>query len=47
MDVSFQQVRDLFAQEGFIAVLEKMAMATVSEIVAHGVSRNQPPHDGG
>ena len=49
MDVTyqFQQVRVLFAQDGFIAVLEKVAAAMVPEIITDGVPRQEPPHDGG
>jgi hypothetical protein len=49
MDVTYQfeQVRVLFAQDGFIAVLEKMPPAMVPEIITDGVPRQEPPHDGG
>ena len=49
MDVTdqFQQVRVLFAQDGFVTVLEKVAVAMVAEIVTDGVPGQEPPHDGG
>jgi hypothetical protein len=41
MDVTyqFQQVRVLFAQDGFVPVLEKVAVAMVPEVIADGLPR--------
>jgi len=49
MDVpdQFQQVRVLLTQDGLVAVLKKMAAAMVAEVIADGVSRQEPLHHGG
>jgi hypothetical protein len=42
----FQQVRVLFAQDGFITVLEKVAAAAVAQIIPDSIACQKPPHDG-
>jgi hypothetical protein len=40
-----QQVRVLFAQDGFVAVLEKMAAAMVAQVIHDSVPCQKPPHN--
>lgn len=49
MDVTdqFQQVSILFTQDGFVAVLEKMAVAMVAEVKGDSIPRNEAAHDRG
>jgi hypothetical protein len=42
-----QHVGILFAKDGFVAVLEKVASPAVAQIITHGVPRQNPLHDGG
>jgi len=41
------QVRILFAQDGFVSVLEKVAAAMMSKIIPESIPCQEPPHDGG
>jgi len=40
------QVRILFAQDGFVSVLEKVAAAMMSKIITESIPCQEPPHDG-
>jgi hypothetical protein len=48
MDVAhqLQQVRVFLTEDGFVAVLKQIAVASVSAIEAHHVAREQPRHHG-
>ena len=49
MDIAhqFQEVSIFLAEDGFVAVLKKMSVASVSAIETAGVSCQQPAHDTG
>jgi len=43
----FQQVDILLAQNGFVAVLEEVAVSLVSAVIPKGITSQKPPHDCG
>lgn len=47
MDVAHElpEIRVLIADDGLVAILEHMPIRTVRAIVAHGIAREQPPHE--
>ena len=49
MDISnkFQKVRVLFTNNGFVAVLEKVARTLIAPVKPNSMACEQPSHDGG
>jgi hypothetical protein len=43
----FLKVGAFFAKDGLVAVLEELAVATMTEFKVHRIAGKQPPHDGG
>jgi hypothetical protein len=49
MDIAdkFQKIGLFLAENGFVAILKKLAMATVPMIESDGITGEKPPHDRG